>query len=77
MRSIVIKIVCDPNHDTAAWRSGDLLSSLNASVASGGNWIRIECSRPIHSRASLCMPPKFPTLLPLMTSKMAVAALVL
>ena len=24
------------------------LSSLNASVASGGNWMRMECSRPIH-----------------------------
>ena len=33
------------------------LSSLNATVASGGRWIRIECWRPIHSRSSLCTPP--------------------
>jgi hypothetical protein len=33
------------------------LSSLNATVARGGRWIRIECWRPIHWRSSLCTPP--------------------
>jgi hypothetical protein len=50
---------------TAGWLSGkDQRSSLNATVASGGKWMTIECSRPIHSRFSLWTPPKFPTLLP-------------
>src|SRR6266480_5975380 len=33
------------------------LSSLNATVARGGRWIKIECSRPIHCRSSLRTPP--------------------
>ncbi len=32
-------------------------SNLNATVASGGRWIKIECSRPIHCRSSLRTPP--------------------
>jgi len=40
------------------------LSSLKATVASGGRFIRMECSRPIHAVFSLSLPPRFPTLLP-------------
>jgi hypothetical protein len=40
------------------------LSNLNATVASGGKLIRIECSRPIHVEFSLFLPPRLPTLLP-------------
>src|SRR5258705_7442108 len=39
-------------------------SNLNATVANGGNWIRIEWSRAIHCRSSLRTPPRLPTLLP-------------
>jgi hypothetical protein len=42
----------------------DHFSSLNATVASGGKCIRIDCSRPIQGTAWVGIPPKFPTLLP-------------
>ena len=38
--------------------------SLKATVASGGKWIRIDCSRPIQGTSWVWTPPKFPTLLP-------------
>jgi hypothetical protein len=39
-------------------------SNLKARVASGGNWMRIECSRPIQETSSVWAPPRFPTLPP-------------
>src|SRR5437660_1219535 len=38
-------------------RATNYRSNLNATVASGGKWIRIECSRAIHATFSLCAPP--------------------
>jgi hypothetical protein len=38
-------------------RATNYRSNLNATVASGGKWIRIECSRAIQATFSLCAPP--------------------